>query len=229
MTLRRGESLLLAVGIPVVLLVFFSSIAVLPVPAGTRHRVDYLAPGVLALAIMSTGMVSLGIATAFERSYGVLKRLGTTPLTRTDLLAAKTIGVLVVEAVQLALLVPVSIALGWRPSHGVLPGLAAMVLATIAFSGLGLAMAGALRAEAVLAIANGLYLVLLLLGGMVIPLSQLPRPIELFAKVLPASALADALHAALGTGAAVPDRAWVVLVAWAIATPLVAARTFRWD
>ena len=113
MTLRRGESLLLALGIPVLLLAFFSEVDVLPV--GTRHPVTFLAPGILALAVMSTAMVSLGIATAFERSYGVLKRLGTTPLGRPALLAAKTAAILVVEVVQVAVLVPVALALGWDP------------------------------------------------------------------------------------------------------------------
>jgi len=230
MTLRRGESLLLAIGIPVVLLGFFSTVAVLPIPTGTAQRVDYLAPGILALAIMSTGMVSLGIATAFERSYGVLKRLGTTPLSRRDLLAAKIVGVLVVEALQVAVLVPLALALGWRPGAGGLAqGLAAALLATAAFSGLGLLLAGALRAEAVLALANGLYLVLLLLGGMVIPLDSLPRAVEVAARALPSAALADALHASLGRGDAVPAGAWLVLAIWAFATPTAAALTFRWD
>jgi ABC-2 type transport system permease protein len=230
MTLRRGESLLVAIGIPVVLLGFFSSVAVLPTPTGTTERVDFLAPGVLALAVMSTGMVSLGIATAFERSYGVLKRLGATPLTRRDLLVAKTVGVLVVEALQVAVLCALAAALGWRPvGAGIAQALVAALLATAAFSGIGLLLAGTLRAEAVLALANGLYLVLLLLGGMVIPLASLPRPLELVARALPASALADALHAALGRGGGVPAGSWIVLALWALAAPAAAALTFRWE
>jgi ABC-2 type transport system permease protein len=229
MTLRRGESLLLAIGIPVVLLGFFSSVAVLPVPAGTAHRVDVLAPGILALAVMSTGMVSLGIATAFERSYGVLKRLGTTPLTRRDLLLAKTAGVLTVELLQVAVLAPIAVALGWRPEpKGIALAVVAALLATAAFSGLGLLMAGTLRAEAVLALANGLYLILLLLGGMVIPLSELPRPLEVAARALPSAALADAFHASL-SGASISAGSWLVLAIWALLTPVAAALTFRWE
>src|SRR2546421_4721968 len=113
MTLRRGESVLLALGIPVGLLAFFSVVDVLPTP--TRHPVDFLAPGILALAVMSTAMVSLGIATGFEREYGVLKRLGSTPLGRPRLLAAKTTAILGVELVQLIVLVPVALLLGWDP------------------------------------------------------------------------------------------------------------------
>lgn len=229
MTLRRGESLLLAVGIPAMLLVFFSLVDVLPVPTGTRHNVDFLAPGVLALAVMSTGLVSLAIATGFERSYGVLKRLGTTPLSRRDLLVAKTAGVLVVEAIQVVVLSALALTLGWRPSAGAAAGLGVALLATAAFSGLGLLMAGALEAELTLALSNGLYLVLLLLGGMVIPLSSLPRPLRLFAEALPASALADGLRASIGLGHAVPLRCWLVLAAWAVLAPAAAALTFRWE
>lgn len=229
MTLRRGESLLLAVGIPVILLVFFSSVSVVEMPPGTRHRVDFLAPGILALAVMSTAMVSLGIATAFERSYGVLKRLGTTPLTRLDLLVAKVTGVLVVEALQVAVLVPVAMALGWRPgAAGAVTTLAGALLATAAFSGLGLLMAGTLRAEAVLALANGLYLLLLLLGGMVVPLDQLPGPVEAVARLLPAAALAEVFHGALGSAGIAPS-SWAVLAVWASSAPVAAALTFRWE
>jgi ABC-2 type transport system permease protein len=229
MTLKRGESLLLALGIPVVLLVFFSLVDVLP--TGTPDPVDFLAPGVLALAIMSTAMVSLAIATGFERQYLVLKRLGATPLGRPALLAAKTAAVVAVELVQVAVLLPVALALGWSPSgSGASVGAAvlAVVVATVAFAGLGLLMAGALPALTTLAAANGLYLLLLLLGGMVVPLSKLPAGLRTVARALPAAALSDALHAAL-RGATVPGRAWVVLVVWAVAAPVAAALTFRWE
>jgi ABC-2 type transport system permease protein len=226
MTLRRGESLLLALGIPVLLLVFFSVVDVLP--TNTDDPVDFLAPGVLALAVMSTAMVGLGIATGFERQYLVLKRLGTTPLGRPALLAAKTAAVLVVELVQVAVLVPVALALGWRPDGNVVAALAAVLVATVAFAGLGLLMAGTLRAEVTLAAANGLYLVLLLLGGMVVPLGELPGALRAVARALPAAALSDALHAALAS-AAVPGRAWLVLAIWAVAAPAAAAALFRWE
>jgi ABC-2 type transport system permease protein len=227
MTLRRGESVLLALGIPVLLLVFFSLVDVLP--TGTKKPVDFLAPGVLALAVMSTAMVGLAIATGFEREYVVLKRLGTTPLRRGELLAAKTAGVLAVLAVQVAVLLPVALALGWRPGGNAVLALAAVLLATVGFAGLGLTMAGVLPALTTLAAANGLYLVLLLLGGMVIPVTKLPGALRAVARALPAAALSDALHGALATGASVPGRAWVVLGVWAVVAPAAAALTFRWE
>lgn len=227
LTLGQSESLLLTLGIPVLLLVFFSLVDVLP--TGTDEPVDFLAPGVLALAIMSTAMVSLAIATGFQRQYLVLKRLGTTPLGRPRLLAAKTLAILVVEVVQVAVLLPVALALGWTPSGSPAAVGVAVLLATTAFAGLGLLMAGTLRAEVTLAAANGLYLVLLLLGGMIIPLGELPDGIRVVAEVLPASALSDALHQGLAPGGSVPGHAWLVLGVWAVAGPGAAAALFRFE
>ena len=227
LTLRRGESVLLTLVIPVVLLLFFSEVDILP--TGVRDPVDFLAPGILALAVMSTAMVGLGIATGFERQYGVLKRLGATPLGRPALLAAKTIAILAVEVVQVAVLIGVAALLGWQPAGSAATAVLAMLLATIAFAGLGLLMAGTLRGEMVLATANGLYLVLLLLGGMVVPLSKLPDVIRPAARALPAGALSDALHRALGGGHVSGSGFWLVLLAWAIAAPAAAALLFRWE
>jgi ABC-2 type transport system permease protein len=229
MTARRGDSVLLNLAIPVGLLVFFSLVDVLPKPAGVHHAVQFLTPGLIALAVMSTAMVSLGIATGFERQYGVLKRLGATPLGRGRLLTAKIGSVAAVEVVQVAILVVVGLLLGWNPGGTLALAVPAVLLATAAFSGLGLLMAGTLKAEVTLAAANGFYLLLLLLGGMIFPLSKLPSPLRDVAQALPAGALSDALHGALTAGASVPARAWIVLVAWAVVAPVVAARSFRWE
>jgi len=226
MTLERGETLLVTLGIPVVLLVFFSVVPVLP--TGTRHRVDFLAPGVLALAVMSTAMVSLGIATAFERSYGVLKRLGATPLGRPVLLSAKIASVVMVEVIQIVVLVAVALALGWRPHPAAGLAVIALLLATIAFAGIGLTMAGALRAEVTLAVANGVYVILLLIGGVLFPLHELGG-LATFARLLPTAALSDALHPTLGAGTGAPLGAWVALAVWAVVAPFVAAFTFKWE
>jgi ABC-2 type transport system permease protein len=232
MTLRRGETLLLTVGIPVVFLLFFSTVHVVSTPH--QKAVDFFVPGILALAVMSTAMVSLGIATGFERGYGVLKRLGSTPLGRPRLLGAKIATVVLVEILQAAVLVAVGFGLGWNPGgHGsggpALAAAGAALLATVAFGGVGLFMAGVLKAEVNLAAANGLYLVLLLLGGMVVPISKLPGGVAAVAKLLPADALSAGLHAALGAGSPVPVLSWVVLALWAVAAPLAAAVSFGWE
>ncbi|MFM8529129.1 MAG: ABC transporter permease [Ilumatobacteraceae bacterium] len=229
MTLRNGEQLLLTLGIPTMLLVFFSLVDVLPT-GSADEPVDFLAPGILALAVMSTAMVSLGIGTGFERSYRVLKRLGATPLGRGRLLAAKIASVIVVELLQFAVLIPVAYALGGRPTGpnwGAAVG--AVVVGTIAFGGLGLLIAGVLRAEINLGAQNGLYLVLLLLGGMVIPFSSLPLGLRGVARALPSGALADIVREALVRSGDRPALAWLVLAIWAAVTPLAASRFFRWE
>ncbi len=232
MTLRRGETLLLTVGIPVIFLVFFSTVHVVSTPH--QKAVDFFVPGILALAVMSTAMVSLGIATGFERGYGVLKRLGSTPLGRPRLLGAKIATVVLVEILQGAVLIAVGFALGWNPGGSssdaaAFGAVGAALLATVAFAGIGLFMAGVLKAEVNLAAANGLYLVLLLLGGMVVPVAKLPGGVHAVARFLPADALAASLHAALGAGSAVSLQSWVVLAVWAAAAPLAAALSFRWE
>jgi ABC-2 type transport system permease protein len=227
---RNGESLLLTLGIPVVLLVFFSSVDVLPINEELfPDHVDFLAPGILALAVMSTSLVNLAIATGFERQYGVLKRLGATPIGRPRLLAAKAGAVALVEVVQLAVLVPTALALGWEPTWEVVPALAAVVLGSIAFAGLALCLAGRLRAMATLAAANALYLVLLLLSGMLIPLRELPRVARTVALTLPSGALARVLRGSLSDVVSTSAREWVVLAAWAVVAPVVATRLFRWE
>jgi ABC-2 type transport system permease protein len=177
---------------------------------------------------MSTAMVSLGIATGFERRYGVLKRLGSTPLSRGGLLAAKTIDVLAMEVLQAAVIIGTGFALGWDPRHGLALAVLWLLVGTIAFAGIGLFLAGTLRAEANLALANGLFLVLLFLGGMAYPLGRLPDVLESFARLLPAAALAESVRAAL-RGNAVPWESVGVLIGWAVVAPLAATRFFRWE
>jgi len=198
LTVRRGESLLVTVGIPVGILVFFSKIDTL---SDVADPVAFLVPGILALAVMSTAMVSLGIATGYERHYGVLKRLGSTPLSRAGLLSAKTMNVLVIEAAQVFLIVVIGVALGWDLTGGILPAIGLLLLGTLAFAGIGMLMAGTLRAEANLAVA----------------------------KVLPAAPLAETVRAVLDHPAHLPGSYLAVLIAWAVLAPLAAIAWFRWE
>jgi ABC-2 type transport system permease protein len=227
LTLRRGESLLVAFAIPVGILVFFSEVAA--ITTDLSRPVDFLVPGVLALAVMSTAMVSLAIATGYERRYGVLKRLGSTPLSRGGLLAAKTVNVLAVECLQAVTIVVTGLALGWHATAGLLLAAAFLVLGTVAFAGIGLLLAGTLRAEATLAAANGAFLVLLFVGGMAYPLDDLPRLLEEIAKLLPAAALAESVRGAVSPDTAIPGWSVIVLALWAVGAPLLAARFFRWE
>ena len=224
---RNGEQLLLLIGIPVLLLVFFSQTNVLPTDG--LANIDFLMPGILSLAIMSTAMVSLGIATGFERSYGVLKRLGTTPLGTKRLVTAKVVATCCIEITQLLALVAVGLILGWSPSSINLPSLLlALLLGTSCFAGLGLIMAGRLRAEINLAAQNGLYLVLLLLGGIFIPNSELPKSIAWLAEVLPSSLLSELLRNTFGNDELkISDLASLAI--WALGACVVAIFSFKWS
>jgi len=226
---RRFENLLAVAIIPVAVLVFFTSTSAVATP-GDRP-IDFLLPGALALAVIAAGLVNLGIATAYERSYGVLKRLGGSPLGRTGLIAAKVGSVAVVVAIQVAVLTAVAVAgLDWSPGTGWSPvGLiVTLALGTITFAALGLLLAGALRAEATLALVNGLFIAAMLLGGIIVPTSELPGDIGLVADVLPFAALADALRVSLGDHGNARV-SLVVVAAWGAGAIAAAIRTFRWD
>jgi ABC-2 type transport system permease protein len=225
--LRNGEQLLVALVLPVLALV---ALTLADVPdLGAGRRVDVVAPGVLALAVMSTAFTGQAIQTGFDRRYGVLRLLGTTPLGRGGLLAGKAVAVLLVELVQVLVLGAVALALGWHPVlAGVLPALLAGLVGTAAFVSLALLLAGTLRAEAVLAVANLVWVLLLAGGAVVVPTHRMPGALAAVASALPSGALGEALRAALGSGrlAVVP---LLVLLGWAVAGGAAAARWFRWD
>jgi ABC-2 type transport system permease protein len=230
LTARRGENVLALIGIPAAVLLFFGSVDLVPVPAG-QARVDVLLPGTLALAIIAAGLVNLGIATAYERAYGVLKRLGGSPLGRTGLIVAKLLTVIIVEIAVVAVLVAIAVfVFGWRPGPGAsAPAfVAAFLVGTAAFAGLGLALAGTLRAEATLTLANALFIACLLLGGVVVPVDHLPDALAAVSRLLPAAALAEAFRAALGGGGEL-GRSLAVVGAWAVGALVVAFRWFRWE
>jgi len=229
LSLRNGEQLLVSIVIPLLLLVFFSLVDVLPLPEGVPEAVDFLTPGVLALAVMSSAMVSLGIGTGFERQYKVLKRLGATPLGRGRWVGAKITMVLALIVLQVLVLVVAAAVLGWSPGGTPVLVPVAILLGTAAFAGLGLLMAGTLRGTATLALANGLYLVLLLLGGMIIPFSEMPSALGWIGEATPAGALSTVMQSCLRDGAPGAGTAWVVLAVWAVVLPAAAVRLFRWE
>jgi ABC-2 type transport system permease protein len=222
--LRNSEQVLLTLVIPLGLLLVLVEVPFVNV---TGRRVDFFVPGVLALSVMSTAFTGQAIGTGFERQYGVLKRLGATPLPRSVLLVAKTLGVLVVELVQVLLVSALGLVLGWEPHGSALTALALVVLGTAAFSGLGLLLGGTLRGLTTLAAANLIWFVLLLLGGIVFPLSQLGSAAHVL-RYLPTPALSGGLRAVLQHGSA-SGRDLATLAVWALVSITAAARAFRWE
>ena len=223
--LRNGEQLLLTLVLPVLLLVGLTRTDL--VDLGADDRITVAAPGALALAVLSTAFTSQAIATGFDRRWGVLRLLGTTPLGPDGLLAGKALAVLVVEALQVALLGGIAVGLGWQPT-GLLAAALVLVLATAAFVALALVVAGTMRTEAVLAVANLLWVVLAFGGGALLPLDLLPDGVAAVAAWLPSGALGDGLRTALsGGGLAIGPV--LALLAWAAAGTALAARLFRWS
>ncbi len=226
--LRNGEQLLLAVVIPVVVLVG-AVLGADRVGLDLAHAaVDEFTPGVLALGVLSSSFTSLAIMTGFERRYGVLKRLGATPLSRSGLLLGKVGALVLVEAVQAVVIGGVGLALGWQPSAaGWAPAVLVGVAGTFAFAALGLLLAGLLRAEATLAAANLVYLLLLVAGGVVLPSTSYGAAAGALAW-LPSAALGDGMRAALLDGA-FPGGPLAVLLAWGAVATALTSRTFRWE
>ncbi|MGW5634611.1 ABC transporter permease [Streptomyces sp. NPDC003832] len=227
MLLRNGEQLLLTVVIPTLLLVLFSTVDV--VDTGEGEAVDFLAPGILALAVMSTAFTGQAIATGFERRYGVLKRLASSPLPRWGLMTAKTLSVLVTEVLQVLLVTVIALALGWDPQGNPWAVVLLLVLGTAAFSGLGLLMAGTLKAEVTLAAANLVFLLLLVGGGVIVPLEKFPPAAQDVLGLLPITALSEGLRDVLQHGAGTPWGDLGILAVWAVAGLAAAGRFFRWE
>jgi ABC-2 type transport system permease protein len=228
--LRNGEQVGLTLVIPLLLLIFLN----LPLlyslgDLGVRRRIDFVVPSILALAVMSASFTGLAIGTGFERKYGVLKRLGATALPRSVLIGAKTVAVLLIELLQVVVIALAGAALAWHPHGDAVVVLLLVVLGTAAFGALGLLLAGTVRAEVTLAAANLVWLVLLLGGGVAVPLSKFPTAAADVLQFLPSAALADGLRGVLAFHAGLPWRDLLTLLVWAaVATP-AAARWFRWE
>ena len=225
--LRNGEQLILAVVLPLLALV---GLTVTPfLDAMGSSRINVAVPGILALCAMSTAFTGQGIATGFDRRYGVLRFLSTTPLGRGGLIAGKVLAVLAVLCVQVVVVGAAALALGWQPTAaGWLPGLALLALGAAAFTALGLLVAGTVRPEATLAITNLLWILLGAMGGIVIPAERLPAAAQAVVHFLPSGALGESMRAAF-LGGAVNGGAALILLLWTVLAGAAAIRWFKWN
>ena len=228
LTLRHGEQVLLTLLIPLALLVGLSLLDILPAASlGSTSKVDWITPRILALAVMSSAFTGQAIALGFDRRYGVLKRLSATALPRWLLVAGRLAAALVVVALQSVIIGVVAALLGWSPSlSGLVSAVVLLVLGTLAFGALGVLLGGALRAEAVLALANIVWFVLLLAGGILLAPSSLPSGLARVVELLPSGALAEGMRAALVDGAFAPGPL-AVLAVWAVLAGALASRTTK--
>jgi ABC-2 type transport system permease protein len=236
LTLANGEQLLLTVIIPLAILIglTFATGIDLGDSGSSLPRVSLALPGVLTVAMLSSAFASLAIATGFDRRSGSLLLLATTPLTRNDIVWARALATLALVLGQVVALSVVAAVLGWRPAGSGLISLGVIILGTFSLAACAVALAGLLRAEATLAVANGVFLVLLVAGGTALPATALPAPLAVIAQALPSGALGEALRltmtdthsTALWPAIAVPV---VILVVWLLLGGFIARKTFRWS
>jgi ABC-2 type transport system permease protein len=194
------------------------------IPTGLVLLLRDLAP-VAAASVIATMFTSLAIGTGFERRSGALRFLGTTPLTRVQLLVGKLLAQGVVLGLSLVLAFIAAAFIGVLPDlepAGALVWVVAIVLASWAFAAWALALAGWIRAEATLAVANALFLVLI---ATAIPdPDELSSPLRELVLALPSGALSQALrhpeHSLIAFG---------VLIVWGVLGTVFAARRFRWS
>lgn len=224
--LRNGEQLLLTFVIPLAVLLGLTLTKVISLD---QPRVKTVTPGVLTLAVLSSSFTAIAIATGFDRRYGVLKRLAAAGMSRSLLIAGKCGSVLVVVAGQVAVLGIVAAVLGWRPADSWPYAVPLIVLALFALVGLALLIGGTLRAEAVLAVGNLIWLVLVGIGGVIVPLTSAPGWLSTVGGLTPVGALSDGLHAALGADAVPSARIWLVLILWSILGWAATVRWFKWQ
>ena len=224
---RAGEALVITLGIPLGVLGFFSTVPVLP--TGELSAVEFLVPGVLAISVAATGLVAVAIQTAFERKYGVLKRIGGSPLPRWGFLTAKGFAVAGVLLIQSVAVVALALGwLGWRPAGGMLAAPLMVLVGAVTCTALGLLIAGTLKAEVTLALANALFLVLLVISGVTFDAAALPEGLAAVGRALPVGALGEALRVAFaGEGIALGPL--LTLAAWGLAAIVAATRSFRWE
>ncbi|GAA1232237.1 ABC transporter permease [Janibacter melonis] len=223
--LRNGEQLLVSLVLPLLALV---GLVLAPYPDLPEPRVDAVAPGVLALVVVSTAFTGQAIQTGFDRRYGVLRLLGTTPLGRDGLLLGKALAVLAALVGQLVVVGAAALTMGWRPAWSGLPtGVVSVALGAWAFVALALVLAGTLRAEAVLALANLVWVLLAGAGGLLLASEVFSPGLAAVTRWLPSGALGDAMRVSADGG--LPWAPWLVLLGWALGLSAVAVRTFRWD
>lgn len=225
---RDGEQLLLTLGLPLLFLVFFSQVDVLP--TSSTEPIDFIAPGILTLALLSVAFVRPAISLGFDRSFGAIKRFATTPLRVSEFLVAKLIATLAVFVVQVMLIVSVGMMLNWRPALTATT-VVALLFGLVTFSSLAIALSSVIDGLTSLAVANAIYVVLLMLSGLVFDLEKLPSAIAAFARLLPTTALVEIVRHQLSPEAFLSpgNRPWTVLTLWLVASVIGAWRLFRWE
>lgn len=224
--LSNGEQLTVAIALPAMVL-----IGLWLLPLGRIEgvaAVDTAVAATFATALISTSFTSQAILTGFDRRNGVLRWVATTPLGRGGYLAGKILATLTTHVLQVIVLGLIALIIGWRPE---LPGLLGLLpvwlVGTVAFGALGMLVAGTLRTEAVLAVSNLVFVLMIAAGGVAFPAASYPRILGGLVDLLPSGALGELMRACLASGPFSVGSV-VVLLLWAVGGVLAVMRWFRW-
>jgi len=199
---------------------------------GSRY-IDFLVPGLLGMHLMGTGMWGIGISIVTARSRGLLKRLVATPMRKRDYLLGQMLGRMVFLIPEVAVLVGFAHVAFGVPVNGSLAALAAISgLGAMAFTGIGLLVAARPRTiEGVSGLMNFVMLPMWIFSGVFFSPSRFPDAMLPLIRLLPLTALNDALRAVMIDGVSLASVAGElgILCAWGAVAFAVALRLFRWQ
>ncbi len=195
--------------------------------------IDYLMPGILAMSLMQLGLFATATPLVSLREEGVLRRLGATPLPRTQLILGQVLMRLTIGMVQAALIIGISVAAFHVQIQGNYLALAGLtLLGAVTFIGMGYLIAALARTvESASGISSAINFPMMFLSGVFFPLALMPAFLLPVVRVIPLTYLADAFRQVTTGGVPIfPMMVDVaVLSGWAVVCIALASRFFRWE
>jgi ABC-2 type transport system permease protein len=198
---------------------------------GSRY-IDFLIPGLLGMNLMNSGMWGIGFALVDMRQRKLLKRFVATPMRRSDFLLALTSSRLVLMVIEIGLLLGFGVLVFHMRVLGSLFTIVLLAaIGAVAFGGLGLLTASrAQKLESVSGLMNLVMMPMWVFSGVFFSSERFPAMLQPFIKVLPLTALNDALRATILQGASLGSQ-WgrlLILLLWTVISFALALRWFRW-
>ena len=217
--LRRSESLLVTVVVPIFALISASQ---------TDGGVKKYLPFVILLTVMGTSLLSIGISTGFDRRYRVLVRLGTTPLGKLGTVLSKILYVFVLETVLLLIVSGVGVAIGFRPDIKSLLIFPLCWLASISFTSIALIIASNLKAETNLGVQNLVYFLFIIGGSLAFVSKSSNKVVHDLTRLIPSTALHSLLRYTTGLES-FSLISFISLIVLACLLSFIAIKTFKFD
>ena len=210
-------------------------VAAVAEPVATRgaRYIDFLVPGLLGFNLMGGGLWGLGWAITDARTHKLLKRFLATPMRRRDYLLGHMLGRLAFVPLEVVTLLVFSwLIFGVGLSGSPLTLAVVIVVGALSFAGLGTLLASRARTlETMSGLINLCTMPMMLLSGVFFATSRFPDFMQPVIRLLPLTALIDALRAIMGDGASLlaVGPQLLVLAGWGLVSFLLALRLFRWS